>query len=82
MPELSTLPPLLFPEEIHAFGLKCILEALQEYDKVTITRVDPQWGREPQVLGTRWGRPEFITVRTAMCPSQSTLTTEAGGATC
>lgn len=76
MSEPPELPALLSPEEIHALGITMILEDLQKVDRVTITGVETRLGQEPQVVGTRWGSPAFITVRTAMYPARPTLTAD------
>jgi hypothetical protein len=65
--------PLMSPAEVHTFGIEVIFDHLQKKEGVTIEAVNDEVGRDPQIVGMRWGNPAFIFVRTALYPDKGTI---------
>lgn len=66
--------PLMTPAEVHEFGMEVIFEHLQKREGVTVESVNAEVGKDPQIVGKRWGKPAFIHVRTAFYPEKGALT--------
>jgi hypothetical protein len=65
--------PLMSPAEVHTFGIELILDHLQKKEGVTVEAVNDEIGRDPQIVGKRWGKPAFIFVRTALYPDKGAI---------
>jgi len=67
--------PQMTTEELHKFGIELILPYLEK-EGVTIEAVNPDIKINPQIVGRRWDKIAFITVRTACYPAKGELTSE------
>lgn len=65
--------PLMTREEMHEFGVRAILPYLEK-EGFAVELVNDDLSKEPQIAGTRWGKPAFISVRTECYPAKGTMT--------
>nr|ART36634.1 C347 [uncultured bacterium] len=66
--------PLMNAAEVHQFGMEAILDHIQKKEAVIVEAVNDEVGRDPQIVGKRWGKPAFIFVHTALYPDKGALT--------
>lgn len=64
--------PLMTEAELHALGIELIVPGLAE-EHFVVESVDKNPARPVQVIGTRWGLPAVIAIRTACHPATGGL---------